>query len=61
MSKTFFWYFLFKQTFATNHVAAHGVWAFLGPKTKQLILGILGTKIKPSNTMLCLQLLPDGA
>jgi len=59
--KNFLLVFFVQATFATSHVAAHGVWAFLGPKTKQLILGILGTKTKPSKTMLCLQLLPDGA
>jgi len=61
MSKTFYWYFLFKQLLQLSHVAAHGDWVFLGPKTKQLILGILGTTTKPSKTMLCLQLLLDGA
>jgi len=53
--------FSVQAIFATSHVVAHGVWAFLGPKTKQLILGILGKKTKPSKTMLCLQLLLDGA
>jgi len=59
--KNFLLAFFVQATFATSHVAAHCVWAFLGQITKQLILGILGTKTKPSKTILGLQLLPDGA
>jgi len=59
--KNFLLVFSVQATFTTSHVAAHGAWAFLGPKTKQLILAILVKKTKPSKTMLYLQLLPDRA
>ena len=58
--KNFLLVFLVQATFTTQPCCCTRWLGLFGTENKTIYIGILGTKTKPSKTMLCLQLLLNG-